>query len=127
GPGQQATTIHEGYDREFEDALFEQIDWPAEGYRLFYIGHFGGRRDWLRLLWESNCVFVPRALLEQAGGLDEGFSMPGGGFTNLDLYERIDATPGVNIVTMLGEGSFHQVHGGVTTNQADGYSGLIPP
>jgi cephalosporin hydroxylase len=54
--------------------------------------------------------------------MDEGFSMPGGGFTNLDLYERIGATPGVNVVTILGEGSFHQVHGGTTTNQADAES-----
>src|SRR4029450_1061649 len=62
-------------------------------------------------------MFVPRRLLEQTGCMDEGFSMPGGGFTNLDLYERIGATPGVNIVTILGEGSFHQVHGGTTTNE----------
>jgi cephalosporin hydroxylase len=29
------------------------------------------------------------------------------------------ATPGVNLVTILGEGSFHQVHGGSTTNVPD--------
>ena len=30
-----------------------------------------------------------------------------------------DSTPGVNVVTILGEGSFHQLHGGTTTNQLD--------
>src|SRR5262249_10957977 len=77
-------------------------------------------------MWESNCLFVPRQLLEQAGCMDEAFVMPGGGFTNLDLYERLSATPGVNVVSILGEASFHQVHGGTTTNQADAEAPLIP-
>ena len=46
-------------------------------------------RDWFDGLWESNCLFVPRKLLEQVGGFDEGFAMAGGGYTNLDLYERL--------------------------------------
>jgi len=45
--------------------------------------------------------------------------MPGGGYANLELYERLGAAPDVNVVTILGEGSFHQVHGGTTTNVAD--------
>ena len=44
---------------------------------------------------------------------------PGGGFVNLDFYERMVCSPGVNLVTMLGEGTFHQVHGGTTTNVAE--------
>lgn len=126
GPGQQATTIHEGYDREYEDALIEAIGWPQDGYRLFEIGHFIGERDWLDGMWESNCLFVPRWLLEQVGCMDESFSMPGGGFANLDLYERLSATPGINVVSILGEASFHQVHGGTTTNQSDIDAPLIP-
>src|SRR6185437_11340820 len=55
----------------------------------------------------------------QAGGMDERFSMPGGGFANLDFYERIGSMPEVTIVRILGEGSFHQLHDGVTTNQPD--------
>jgi cephalosporin hydroxylase/glycosyltransferase involved in cell wall biosynthesis len=128
GPGQQNTTVLEGYDSEFEDALFERIDWPRDGYRLFEIGHFISDRDWFDGIWESNCVFMPRRLLEQAGCMDEGFSMPGGGFTNLDIYERVGATPGVNVVTILGEASFHQVHGGTTTNEsATGNGGGLVP
>jgi cephalosporin hydroxylase len=126
GPGQQASTIHEGYDRDYEDGLMTAIGWPRDGYRLFEIGHFIGVRDWLDGMWESNCLFVPRQLLEQVGGMDEAFWMPGGGFTNLDLYERLTATPGVNVVSILGEASFHQVHGGTTTNQADADAPLIP-
>jgi len=119
GPGQQGDVMRAGYDQAIEDALFEQIAWPDDGYRLFEIGHFVGDRDWFDGLWESNCLFVPRTLTEQAGGLDEAFAMPGGGYSNLDLYERLSASPEVQVVTILGEGSFHQLHGGTTTNQQD--------
>jgi len=119
GPGQQADAISEGYDQTFEDGLFKRIDWPNDGYRLFEISHFIGYRDWLDGMWESNCIFVERDVLEQIGLVDEAFDMAGGGFANLDLYERIGSTPGLSLVTILGEGSFHQVHGGTTTNAVD--------
>ena len=77
GPGQQGDAMDDGYDQAYEDRLFERIGWPPAGYRLFEIGHFVGDRDWLDGLWESNCLFVPRALLEQVGGFDERFSMAG--------------------------------------------------
>jgi cephalosporin hydroxylase len=119
GPGQQGDVMRAGYDQAVEDALFKQIGWPADGYRLFEIGHFAGDRDWFDGLWESNCLFAPRRLLERVGGFDEAFAMAGGGYCNLDLYERLASTPGLRVVTILGEGSFHQLHGGTTTNQAD--------
>ena len=119
GPGQQPDAMLAGYDREYEDELFANVEWPQDGYRLFEIGHFIGDRDWFDGLWESNCIFVPRRLLEQNGAFDERFSEPGGGYANLELYERLGSMPGVNVVTILGEGSFHQLHGGTTTNVAD--------
>src|SRR5439155_2068462 len=57
--------------------------------------------------------------LEQVGAMDEDFSVPGGGFVNLDFFERMVGSPGVTLVTVLAEGSFHQVHGGTTTNVTD--------
>jgi len=119
GPGQQPDTMMHGYDQEYEDRLFDEIEWPNDGYRLFDIGHFVGERDWFDGLWESNCIFAPRNLLEQVGGMDETFSMAGGGYANLDFYERIGATPDVTVVSILGEGTFHQAHGGTTTNESD--------
>ena len=62
---------------------------------------------------------MPRKLLEQVGGFDENFSMPGGGYANLDLFERLAQAPGVTPASILGEGTFHQFHGGTTTNVAD--------
>jgi cephalosporin hydroxylase len=119
GPGQQPDAMSNGYDQAAEDELFRTIEWPLDGYRLFDIGHFIGERDWFDGLWESNCIFVPRKLLEQYGAFDERYSMPGGGYANLEFYERLGASPNVNVVTILGEGSFHQVHGGTTTNVKD--------
>ena len=119
GPGQQPDAMLNGYNQEVEDGLFGHIEWPTDGYQLFDIGHFIGERDWFDGLWESNCIFVPRKLLEQFGAFDERFSMPGGGYANLEFYERLGGAPGVNVVTLLGEGSFHQVHGGTTTNAVD--------
>ncbi len=119
GPGQQGEVIRDGYDQEYEDRLFESIRWPSAGHRLFEIGHFVGDRDWLDGMWESNCMFVPRSLLAQVGGFDESFTVAGGGYANLELYERLGAAPDVKVCTIMGEGSFHQVHGGTTTNQID--------
>ena len=119
GPGQQPEAMKGGYDQNYEDRLLEEIGWPGAGYRLFEIGSPIGGRDWFDGLWESNCMFAPRALLEQVGGFDESFSMPGGGYVNLDLYERLGASPEVAVVDILGEASFHQLHGGTTTNEPD--------
>ena len=119
GPGQQGEVERLGYDRDFEDRLFTEIEWPVDGYRLFDVGHFIGDRDWFDGIWESNCVFVPRRTLEQVGAFDEAFSVPGGGYANLELFERLASTPGITLATIMGEGSFHQVHGGTTTNVAD--------
>jgi cephalosporin hydroxylase len=119
GPGQQGDAMQSGYDQAYEDRLFQRIRWPTAGYRLFEIGHFIGDRDWLDGVWESNCMFVERRQLEQIGCFDESFSMPGGGYANLELYERLGSSPDITVATILGEGSFHQVHGGTTTNQVD--------
>ncbi len=119
GPGQQGEAMRSGYDQAFEDELFKKISWPSDGYRLFEISHLIGDRDWLEGLWESNCLFATRSQIQQVGGFDEGFAMAGGGYTNLDLYERLGSSPDIEIVTILGEASFHQVHGGTTTNLTD--------
>ena len=69
--------MSKGYDEGYEDRLFEQIEWPVDGYQLFDIGHFIGGRDWFDGQWESNCVFVPRSLLDQVGAMDHDFNAPG--------------------------------------------------
>ena len=52
-----------------------------------------------------------------SGGLDERFALPGGGLVNHDLYRRACALAGVELIVLLGEGTFHQYHGGAATSR----------
>ena len=46
--------------------------------------------------------------------------MPGGGYANLDLFERLGGDAGGHgRRTSSARRSFHQIHGGTTTNQPD--------
>ena len=110
-----------GYSRKIEDGLFEGIGWPNDGYDLFRIGSPASSHQnaWFRGMAESNCLFLPAALYERIGGFDQGFDEPGAGLANLDLFARaIDAAEGP-LVGLLGEATFHQFHGGTTTNVSD--------
>ena len=51
--------------------------------------------------------------------LTSALSPPGGGLVNLDTYCRACHLPDVQVIRLLGEGSFHQVHGGIATNRSD--------
>ena len=48
-------------------------------------------------------------------GYDERFSSPGGGFVNHDLFERACRLPDSQLIMLLGEATFHQMHGGAAT------------
>ncbi|WP_116367392.1 glycosyltransferase family 2 protein [Parahaliea mediterranea] len=123
GPGEQPETIRQGYDKAKEDGLLSSIDWPQDGYRLFEIGtplrNGADKITWFNRMFESNCLFLHRYLYLQLGGADEAFDLPGGGFVNLDLYKRAVESEGSALVQLVGEGSFHQLHGGTTTNSSD--------
>lgn len=118
GGDYQRFAVAAGYDRAREDALLEKIGWPKEGYRLFEIGtpdesSFDG---WFRPLAESNALFLKRRDWKALGGMDARFDQPGGGFANLDTYCRALELPGAQPVVLLGEATFHQLHGGIATN-----------
>ncbi len=50
-----------------------------------------------------------------SGPLEERFVSPGGGYLNCDLYVRACNLPESQLILLLGEGTFHQTHDGVTT------------
>jgi tetratricopeptide (TPR) repeat protein len=108
-----------GYDQAREDALLASIDWPRDGYRLFEIGTLdeSSVEGWLLPIAEANALFMRRELWDLLQGLDERFDFPGGGLVNLDTYARALEIPNSQQVLLLGEGTFHQVHGGVATNR----------
>lgn len=120
GPEAQNLSIAQGYCQAVEDRLLQHISWPADGYRLFEIGSpliaEGENINWMNRLFESNCVFLPRALFQAIGGADERFDIPGGGLVNADIFKRAVEDPTTTPVQLIGEGCFHQVHGGTTTN-----------
>jgi hypothetical protein len=111
-------SVLEGYDQEQEDRLLAQAGWTEDGYRLFDISVFAGSSaaGWFSPINESNATFMRKALWDELGGYDDRFSSPGGGYVNLDLLGRAVALPQTTAITLLSEGTFHQVHGGVATN-----------
>jgi glycosyltransferase involved in cell wall biosynthesis len=118
GPDVQPKTIHQGYNQQEEDRLLERTEWTHDGYRLFDISVFAVSSEggWFAPIAESNALFLPRELWAELGGYDERFVAEGGGLANLDTYVRACALADSQLIVLLGEGTFHQVHGGVATN-----------
>lgn len=117
GSDLQFVTIRQGYDAAAEDAMLAAAGWEDDGYRLFDVSVFASSSagGWLEAPSESNAMFLSRDAWERLGGFDEQFISPGGGLVNLDLLERaLEETTGLTM--LIGEGTFHQVHGGVATN-----------
>ena len=107
-----------GYDQQVEDDLLAAADWEDDGYELFSIATpaASSRRGLFGPMGESSSLFMPRALWSEVGGLDERFELPGGGLVNHDLYRRACLLDDVQLVVVLGEGTFHQIHGGAATS-----------
>jgi glycosyltransferase involved in cell wall biosynthesis len=107
-----------GYDRSREDALLQSIAWPEDGYRLFEVGTLdeSSTDGWLQPMAESTALFLSRDNWTALGGYDEQFDAAGGGFLNIDTYRRALELRDARLVVLLGEGTFHQLHGGVATN-----------
>ena len=97
----------------------ERSGWQADGYQLFTISTLADSsgRGWFNPMGESSALFMPKQLWRELGGLDERFVMPGGGLVNHDLYRRACELEGVQLVELLGEGTFHQLHGGAATGR----------
>ena len=123
GPAVQMESVKQGYDQTAEDLLLAQSGWEDDGYRLFEISCFAGSSagGWFDLPSESNALFLRAEHWRALGGFDARFATPGGGLANLDIWSRACADPDGELIMLLGEATFHQVHGGVATNS------LAPP
>jgi hypothetical protein len=131
-----------GYHIGFDDHMFRDdaahslaqdrrllagIPWRRDGYYLFDISIMSGANPfgYLHPMGESNCMFASREAYEAVGGADPRFDLPGGGMVNLDLYCELLRRPESTLYLMPGEGSFHQFHGGVTTQKDDERAALM--
>jgi glycosyltransferase involved in cell wall biosynthesis len=127
GPQHQTLSQQSGYSAAVEDDLLKSIDWPGNGYRLFEIAAlaYANPLGWFGTVNESCCTFLSRESFVGLGGYDESFTSPGGGYVNLDFFSRASERSKTGLIVLLGEGSFHQIHGGVATNAID--PGKIDP
>lgn len=126
--GAQAFHIGEDYasrfspefDRAAEDRLLESFDWRGNGYQLFdhafqtpepRMGFLAGIPS------ELTYVALRREAFEELGGFDEAFASRGGGLVNHDFLKRAVESKRFRAVMLLGEATFHQFHGGITSTQ----------
>jgi hypothetical protein len=118
GPDVQMESIKCGYNQAVEDELLAGFGWEVDGYRLFTISAFAGSSagGWFEVPAESNAFFMRAEHWRALGGWDEGFVTSGGGFANLDMWSRACADPRAELIMLLGEATFHQIHGGIATN-----------
>lgn len=119
GPDVQNISMLEGYNQSVEDKLLDSINWTEDGYSLFNIstlaqssqpGILGGMPP------ECSWLCLSHKNFDSISGFDERFQSGGGGLVNQDIRNRIVTRLGLQPVVLLGEGVFHQIHGGVATN-----------
>ena len=114
----QRYAMQAGWSKADEDELLRSIDWPNDGYRLFEVATMDESSvdGWFFGAFESNCLFLPAAVWADMGGFDERFDIPGGGLVNHDVLRQAANRDDLGWVVLLGEATFHQLHGGVATN-----------
>jgi hypothetical protein len=118
GPAEHQLAVEHGYTESIEKNNLQRILWKQNGYRLFDISSLGGANPTgvINPLLESNCVFASKKCFELIGYADTEFTYPGGGSLNLHMFRSLGMLKETNHYFILpGEGSFHQLHGGVTT------------
>ncbi len=119
GPKHQYDSVLEGYNQQVEDAVLASCGWKENGYRLYSASSAfaDASEGWFGMLLESCCFGLRKSDFFAMGGYDERFQSPGGGLLNLDFFGRALRRPELQYAVLLGEGTFHQFHGGVATNQ----------
>ena len=122
GPKPQMQSVKEGYDQAAENRLLDSVAWQSDLDELYPISVWAGAHNRSNSLLqnESNGFAMNRETWESFGGYNEGFSRPGGGLCNLEIFNRyVSRGKGLNVL-LYGEATFHQVHGGAATSH-DGY------
>lgn len=128
GPVEHQLAHEHGHTEANEQASLDSMDWLNNGYRLFDISSLGGANPTgvINPLLESNCLFASRRCFEKIGWADTDFNYPGGGSLNLHMFRSLGMLPETRHYFILpGEGSFHQLHGGVTTRPREDREQLL--
>jgi len=127
GENEQQYHLTNGYSETAEQRLLEEIDWRHNGYRLFDISCLSNSNPngVFQPFMECNCLLFSAEIFREIGQADERFDLPGGGALNLLIYRKAALHSRVSCYMLAGEGSFHQLHGGVTTSEVDGREQLL--
>lgn len=115
---QQISLKENLYSKEQELSFLQDIKFPQNPHALFFNACWAGssKSGSFFQMAESNCLMLPKKLWNKVGGYDERLDSPSGGLANLDLYSRVISEEDHKLFFVLGEGSFHQLHDGDTTN-----------
>lgn len=116
GPQLQYLASQNGYNQSQEDSLLEQINWPHRPYELFNIATPEFKRGETGPFLESNALFMPASMWQELKGYDPQFDEAGGGCANPDVLRRALKLTDSQLIRILGEGTFHQIHSGTTTS-----------
>ncbi len=116
GPDVQNISITKGYNKTVEDKLLESINWQENGYNLFNISSLAlsSKEGFFSIPSEANYFAMKKDSFINIGGYNEKFQYAGGGLCNLEFFKRASTT--YTPICLLGEATFHQIHGGVATN-----------
>ena len=128
GPKPQMQSVKEGYDQAVEDRLLDSVPWQSDLDELYPISVWAGAHDRRNHLLqnESNAFAMNRETWKSFGGYNEGFSRPGGGLCNLEIFSRyVMRGRGLNVL-LYGEATFHQVHNGAATSHDDYFGASLP-
>jgi hypothetical protein len=118
GAKPQNYLVSEGYNASTEDQLLDSIDWKGNGYSLFSISSPGlsSKGGFFSRLSESNCFTLRKEDFVKMGLYRSEFRSPGGGLSNLEVFNRMNDSDWIQPIMLLGQATFHQFHGGVATN-----------
>ncbi|WP_127105430.1 glycosyltransferase family 2 protein [Pararhodobacter zhoushanensis] len=118
GPAHQSVSARDGYNQTVEDALLETAGWPNPEADLVAVS-CPEMSSTSGAILESNALFMARHTWDALGGYDPAFTDAGGGMCNPDMLTRAVAHPGTQLIYMKGVSTFHQIHGGTSTSDAD--------
>lgn len=119
GERDQKFHLQTGHSEQLEIEKLAEMEWQDNGYRLFKWACWSSsnQRGYLQPMQECSALFCSADNFRSIGGADERFDQPGGGSVNLYLYRKLGMLPEIQLFVLPGEGSFHQFHGGVTTQE----------
>jgi len=112
---------------EEQQNLLAKLQWKNNGYLLFEqsVPSPGNRTGFLNPFFECSTLTAAREHWLSIGPADLRFNLAGGGALNLHILRQLGLISDILPVVILGEGSFHQYHGGTTTSSSQERQSLL--